>query len=106
MRPNLTRPTETSVCADSLFRVAYRIFSKGGGGGGIVEDFISLIPRPLAPGKVPGTCTHRLAMHVQDYHIKVSVHYNLPCGTLISSSNGSVEYVTILNKFLLYIGKI
>ena len=47
----------------------------------------SLVPRPLPPGKGPGAHRLRMCKITSKISVKVSVHYNLPRGTLTSSSN-------------------
>ena len=47
----------------------------------------SLVPRPLPPGEGPGAHRLRMCKITSKISVKVSVHYNLPRGTLTSNSN-------------------
>ena len=47
----------------------------------------SLIPRPLPLGKGPGAYQLRMCKMTSKISVKVSVHYNLPGGTLTCNSN-------------------
>ena len=52
-----------------------------------VQSTIASSPGPSPPGKGPGTHRLRMCKITSKISVKVSMHYNLPRGTLTSNSN-------------------